>query len=268
MKNKTCYIINFYLGDRRKTIQNFYDDRLFLLKKQIDFINTVKSSINTIVFNFNIRPEDYKYISDIVKITPKFIGESEIVINLRENYGMSYGAWSDVFKKYQDKFDYYIFNEDDYFFVEDNWDDYLIKKFNSLDGCGYLCMVSREGQEWCDYKKHAGHSTGISSYEVLNKVYEKYGELPHSKKDDYFSVEKLGQVNQSHAVIEVGYEIYDVRDDYRIEFEISDVKNPNDIWRFFWWNEKFIIKPALLIDVEPPYVYWESYDDEFKPYKN
>ena len=119
MKNKTCYIINFYLGDRRKTIQNFYGDRLFLLKKQIDFINTVKSSINTIVFNFNIRPEDYKYISDIVKITPKFIGESEIVINLRENYGMSYGAWSDVFKKYQDKFDYYIFNEDDYFFVED-----------------------------------------------------------------------------------------------------------------------------------------------------
>ena len=40
---------------------------------------------------------------------------------------MSYGAWSDVFKKYQDKFNYYIFNEDDYFFVEDNWDDYLIK---------------------------------------------------------------------------------------------------------------------------------------------
>lgn len=264
MKSKTCYVINFYLGKRRKTIQKVHDDRLFLLKKQIEHLYKIKSSIDTIVFNFNIRPEDYHYVSEIFKITPKFIQGTEVVINLRENYGMSYGAWSDVFKKYQDKFDYYIFNEDDYFFVEDNWDDYLIKKFNSLDNCGYLCMVAREGQDWCDNKKHAGHASGISSYEVLSKVFEKYGELPHSKKDDYSSAEKLGQINQSYSVIEVGYEIYDVRDDYKVEFAMTD--EDTDIWRFFWWNEKFIIKPVLLIEDEPIYVYWESYDDEFKPY--
>jgi hypothetical protein len=159
MKNKTCYVINFYLGERRKTIQKVHDDRLFLLKKQIEHLYKIKSSIDTIVFNFNIRPEDYHYVSEIVRITPKFIQGSEVVINLRENYGMSYGAWSDVYTKYQDSFDYYIFNEDDYFFIEDNWDDYLIKKFNSLDNCGYLCMVVREGQDWCDYKKLEYHPT-------------------------------------------------------------------------------------------------------------
>jgi hypothetical protein len=153
---------------------------------------------------------------------------------------------------------------DDYFFIEDNWDDYLIKKFNSLDNCGYLCMVVREGQDWCDYKKHAGHATGISSYEVLNEVYKKYGELSHSKKDDYSSVEKLGQINQSNSIIQIGYEIYDVRDDYKVEFAMTE--EDTDIWRFFWWNEKFLIKPVLLIGDIPTYVHWESYDDEFKPY--
>ena len=265
MGNKTCYIINFYLGERRRTIKKVNDDKLFLLKKQIEYLHKIKISIDTIILNFNIRPEDYHYISDIFKLTPKFIQGSKIIINLRENYGMSYGAWSDIYKKYQDTYDYYIFNEDDYFFVEDNWDNYLIKKFNSLDSCGYLCMASREGQEWCNFKKHAGHATGISSYKVLNKVFEKYGELPHSKKGDYHSVEQLGQVNQSNSVIEFGYKIYDVRDDYKVEFALTD--GDQDIWRFFWWNEKFILKPILLLEDDVEYRYWESYDDEFKPYK-
>lgn len=264
MKNNSCYIINFYLGDRRKTIQKVYDDRLYLLKKQIELLHRVKSSIRTIIFNFNIRPEDYSYVSEIIKITPKFIQGSEIIINFRENYGMSYGAWSDAFVKYKNKYDYYIFNEDDYFFVEDNWDNYLIKKFNNLNNCGYLCMVSRNEADWCNYKKHAGHATGISSYNVLNEVYKKYGELPHSKKSDYHSVEQLGQVDQSHAVIEVGYEIYDVRDDYKIEFAMTE--GDFDIWRFFWWNEKFLIKPAMLLNTDY-YTYWESLDSEFQPYK-
>ena len=263
MKNKTCYIVNFYLGSRRKTIPEVCEDRLFLLKKQIEYLYKIKSSINTIIFNFNIRPDDFPYVSEIVRITPKYIQGSEVVINLRENYGMSYGAWSDVFDKYRDRFDYYIFNEDDYFFVEDNWDFYLVNKFNSLNNCGYLCMVAREGNEWCNFKGHAGHASGISSFKILNEIFEKYGELPHSKKDDYTSSEQEGQINQSHSVIELGYEIFDVRDDFMVNFAMTDSKY--DIWKFFSWNEKELIKPVMLLNTSS-YTYWESYDEEFQSY--
>jgi hypothetical protein len=260
MKNKACYVINFYLGDRRKIIDEVKDDRLYFLKKQIAHLFNYKHNLSKIIFNFNIREEDYPYVNEIFKTTPKYIQDTEVEINFRENYGMSYGAWSDAFIKNKDKYDYYIFNEDDYFFIEDKWDEYLINKFNSLENCGYLCMVVREGQEWCDYKKHAGHSTGISSFEALNKVYSKYGELPHSKSGDYRTNEQQGQVNQSNSFIEVGYEIYDIRDDYRVEFTMTE--GDYDIWRFFWWNEKFLIKPAILLNTDYC-VFWESFDDEF-----
>jgi hypothetical protein len=261
MKNEVCYVINFYLGDRRKTIDQFKDDKFFFLRKQISYLYNYKHNLSKIIFNFNIREEDYPYVSTIFKLVPKKIQDTDIEINFRKNYGMSYGAWSDAFVKYQEKYKYYIFNEDDYFFVLDNWDQYLVNKFNSLNNCGYLCMVAREGFEWCDYKKHAGHATGISSYEVLKKVYDKYGELPHSKDGDYYTNEQQGQVNQTHSVIEVGYDIYDVREDFKVEFALSD--DNNDVWRFFWWNEKFLIKPAILLE-DKVHTYWHSTDDEFK----
>lgn len=263
MKNNTCYVINFYLGERRRTVDEQNNDKLFFLKKQIELLYEVRHSLSTIVFNFNIRVEDYYLVSEIFKIVPKFVQGSRVEINFRENYGMSYGAWSDIFLKNKSKYDYYIFNEDDYFFVENDWDSYLVKKFNSFDNCGYLCMVAREGYEWCDYKKHAGHATGISSFEVLNKVVQKYGKLPHSKKGDYSSVEKEGQINQSHSVIELGYEIFDVRDDFIVNFAMTD--SEYDIWKFFSWNKKELIKPAITLDGRG-YSFWESFDDEFKPY--
>jgi hypothetical protein len=264
MKNESCYIINFYLGDRRCMVEEYSSDKLYFLKTQIELLSKYKTSLSKIIFSFNIRQEDYPRVSEIFEITPKFIQGIPVEINFRENFGMSYGAWSDIFGKYKEKYDYYIFNEDDYFFVQDDWDSYLINKFNSFGNCGYLCMVSRDGSyEWCSYKKHAGHSTGISSFEVLNKVYEKYGELPHAKENDYLAIEQLGQINQSYAVIEVGYDIYDVRDDYRVAFAYSGFEY--DIWRFFWWNNKDLVIPALLLK-DYNYSYWISHDVEFDPY--
>lgn len=260
MDSKVCYVVNFYLGDRRTTIEEIKSDRLFLLRKQIASLNNYRHSLSKIILNFNIREEDYHYVNQIFKITPKNIQDSPVEVNFRRNYGMSYGAWSDSFVKYKKEFDYYIFNEDDYFFVQDNWDEYLVNKFKTLKNCGYLCMVAREGNEWCDYKRHALHATGISSSDVLYQIYEKYGELPHAKGLEYEENEKQGQVQQSHSVIGLGYKLYDVRDDFKIEFAMNE--SEFDVWRFFWWNNEFLIKPAILLD-DRFHTYWVCYDDEF-----
>ena len=258
---KTCYVINFYFGDRRKTIDSYNQDRLIFYKKQIEVLEKYSHTLDKIIFNCNLEKEDYHYVSKLFKITPKYIQGAEVEIHFRENYGLSYGAWSDAFDRNEDKYDYFIFNEDDYFFVQNKWDSYLINKYNQYDDCGFVCPVVREPHHWNDYKKHAGHSTNISSNKVLKEIKQKFGFLPHSDKKDYHSNERLGQINQTFSCIELGYNIYDIRDDYRVSFAWTE-KDDRDIWRHFWWNDKDLIVPALLTE-NVTYSWYESYDDEF-----
>jgi hypothetical protein len=258
----TCYVINFYFGERRKTIERYNKiDRLYFLRKQLEFLEKYSHNLNKIIFTCNIEKEHYKYVSEIFKITPKYIQCAEVELHFRENYGLSYAAWSDAFDRNEDKYDYFIFNEDDYFFVQNNWDGYLIDKFNQYEDCGFVCPVIREPHHWNDYKKHAGHGTNISSNKVLKEIKNKYGSLPHGDKKDYYTNEILGQIEQTFSCFELGYNIYDIRDDYRVSFAWTE-DDGKDIWRFFWWNDKDLIIPALLTE-QVSYQWFESFDGEF-----
>ena len=261
IKETSCYIINFYLGSRRKTISNYDKDRLCFLKKQIETLYQYTHSLDKIVFNFNIRDKDYKYVSDIFKLIPKFIQGVSVDVNFRDNQGMSYAAWVENFNKYKTKYDYFIFNEDDYFFVEDNWDQYLINKYNSYPDCGYLCPVIREPHHWNNYRKHAGHSTGIASTKNILKL--KNG-FPSFDSMDYSLAEEI-QKQFTFCFIEVGLNVYDIRDDYRVAFGWTE--DDYDIWRFFWWNKKDLIQPAFLMFNEH-YNYFDLVEGEcVKGYK-
>jgi hypothetical protein len=269
MEFKTCYVISFWLGERRRGVERSKIDPLYLLKKQIEILQTVKHSVNTIILNFNLEVDQYQYIGEIFKLVPKSIQGSDIVINIRENYGISYGAWSDIFEKYKSEYDYYIFSEDDYFFIEDNWDDYLIRKHNSYDDCGYLCMVIREPHSWNDYRKIAGSSVGIASSENLMKVFKQKGRLPSIKKEDHINGDAytLSQDIQNmfgYAFIELGLNIYDVRDDYRVMFSKGGpphIQNKIDVWLFFNWNQKYISVSAEYFN--ETYHYYDCFDLEF-----
>lgn len=262
MKNKVCYIINFYFGNRRKTIEKYTkDDRLFFYKKQIELLEKYSHSLSKIIFTCNIEKEDYKYVSDLFRITPKYIQGAEVELHFRENYGLSYAGWSDAYDKNEDKYDYFIFNEDDYFFVQNNWDIYLKNKFDSYSDAGFVCAAIREPNRWNDYKKHAGHSASISSNKVLKEIKTEYGCLPHSNKRDYSSNEIEGQIEQSFSCIKLGYNIYDIRDDYRVSFAWTGNEN-RDVWRMFWWNEKDLIIPAIIL-VGVKHIWYECFDGEF-----
>jgi hypothetical protein len=240
-KQKSCYVINFWLGERRVSVSEYIKDRLFFLKKQIKSLEQLDQNIDVIIFNFNITTSHYKHIKDIFEIVPKKIKNSKIEINFRENYGMSYGAFSDVFKHNLDRFDYYIFNEDDYVFTQHNWDKYLVEKFQSLKNCGYLSMAVTDKDSI--YPKHASHSTGITSYEVLKKLFDKFGELPHSKGNNYGDNEHLGQVKQTNEIYNLGYELYDLKDDFQILF----LNYQGNIKFIHEQNKEIFIKPAHMI---------------------
>ena len=246
---KICYIINFYFGERRANINTFKDDKLCYVKSQIKTLEKYKHSLSKIVFSFNVETEHYRYLSEAIQLIPKKIQNTDVEINIRENFGMSYGAFSDVFGKYQDEYDYYIFNEDDYVIVDNNFDDYLMKKFESLPNCGYLCGLVRETAFHEEYR-HAGMSSGISSYECLKKVYDKFGELPHSKGKDYRGNEVKGQTSQTVEIRNLGYEIYDIREEYRLQFWAEDdmgiTPEEGRINIHFKWMDKDLFLPAKI----------------------
>ena len=168
---------------------------------------------------------------------------------------MSYGAWSYVFKKYKELYDYYIFNEDDYVLVQDNFDEYLVNKFNKLPNCGYLCGLVRETAFHKEIR-HAGMSSGVSSFNVLKKLFDKHDELPHSKKQDYRDNEDNGQTTQTGEIINLGYDIYDIREEYRMMFWNGQIN------KHFFWNDDDLFLPAKLYYIED-HMWSDRIDAEF-----
>lgn len=243
MDSKICYVVNFYLADRRRSEPEFKDDKLYLVKKQIELLESINHSLTKIIFNFNVETKHYHYLSKVYEIVPKSIQNASVEISIRENKGYSYGAWSDVFLKYKDKYDYYVFVEDDYMFIEPNWDTYLVNKFESYPDCGYLCMLVREPLEWCGWRKNAGNSIGISSSEVLMRIINKFGKLPHHELSEVYDEAVEGQHRFSFSFLQLGYNLYDVRDDYAIlgSWESPDWYKPKcEVWKHHDWNEKYL----------------------------
>jgi hypothetical protein len=247
MDDKVCYVVNFYLSDRRRSELEFKNDKLYFVKKQIELLESINHSLTKIIFNFNVEVEHYHYLSKVYDMVPKSIQGANVEISIRENKGYSYGAWSDIFLKYKDKYDYYVFIEDDYMFIEPNWDSYLVNKYNSYSDCGYLCMLTREPLEWCGYRKNAGNSIGIASSKVLMRIVDKFGKLPHHELSEVYDEAVEGQHRFSFAFIQTGYNIYDVRDDYAVlgSWESPDWYLPKcNVWRHHDWNEKYLCVSA------------------------
>ena len=245
-KKRSCYIVNFYFGHRRRTVNEYKKDPLCFLKKHIELLHSVSNNLDKIILNFNIDPSHYKYLNSALKLIPKKINNSEVEIWIRENSGISYGAFSDNFERNRDDFDYFILNEDDYFPIENNWDEYLIRKFNSLPDSGYLSAMVREGDDWNKGRRHAGHCFGISSSKNLNLVFEKYGELPNYKHNNNYQNQEEAQIKFTNCFEEIGLKNYDIREEYRHSFARTE-PDTEDIWRWFWWNEKDLIVPPIIL---------------------
>tara|TARA_R110002153_G_scaffold99875_1_gene235654 strand:- start:54 stop:995 length:942 start_codon:yes stop_codon:yes gene_type:complete len=278
MTEKTCYISVFYLGDRRinqKEIGKQFGyslilkDRFECLNKQITYLSKIEHNLNKIFFVFNLDLEHLAYINTINDIVPKKIQGTPVEIIFRENKGFSYGAWNDVFEQNRNNFDYFIFNEDDYVFVKDNFDKYLINKFNSYPDAGYICPFVKEGVAAHNYRKHTAHSAGISSKEALNKIWDKNGYLiKYKDSPKYYIHGEILQLNWGYMFIQNGFNIYDIRDDFRVAFSMTEPDKPH-LWKLWWWNEEDLILPTnalFLNDVNPRtnYPWWSSWDVQYQ----
>jgi hypothetical protein len=242
----SCLMVHNYFGPRRVYLQEYVDDPLFYAKKQIEFLQKYKHSLSKIYFTVNQRGlEDDPYIFELKKILPSKIQNASVELLLRPNIGLSYGAFSDIFKENRLKYDYYFFTEDDYLFVQDDFDKILIDMFNRYENAGYVsALVREESTVFPVYPKHAGIQMGVTSSAVLEELFNKFGgSLPHNDKPmnglDYSADETIGNVGQTNQIYKMGYELYDVRESYT-----SYVVMP---WPYLRYEQWFEDKPDEII---------------------
>lgn len=237
-KTKSCMMVHNYFGERRIKLEEYDNDKLFYLKKQIEYLSNKKHNLSHIVFsiNSNSTPEENYLIKEVYKLIPNTIQNATTEILVRENYGMSYGAFSDIYSKYRTKYDYYFFVEDDYVFILDNFDNEMIRILNTSKNPGYLCG---EFKGWAEgWKPHAANSIGVITSNALEAVYLDHGKLPHNENKfvDYISDEVHGQIAQSNAIHNAGFEVFDIRNYYKIyhvsannKFSVSFSDNDKEI---------------------------------------
>lgn len=202
------YVVATWSGPRRVKDPRHFEDRSFYINSHIESLYKLKSkfiSNYTIVIPNNAAEPDYfrNKIPDSINGVPVEILE-------RPNIGLSYGSFSDAYEMYRINFDYYILMEDDYVFVSDNYDEILLDKINSCKKCGFVCAYYR--------KEHAAVYLGIASSIAMEKIWKKYGKLPHSSTSEYRLNESEGQIGQSKAFVETGSSILDITDKYKISY--------------------------------------------------
>lgn len=260
----SCYVIAFYLGDRRRKFPEYEKDRLVYVKEQVLKLSKVKHSLNKIYFVFSVEKDHYDLLNEALKLIPKEIQGAKTEIVIRKNEGFSYGAWDKVMGNLEH--DYYIFNEDDYFFIEDNWDTYMINSFRKKPNCGAFGLFVLPGTVYKNVpEEHFAHSAFCTSKEIISEIQQEYGGFLYKKGNNYTEGER-NQKTFCVNIIKAGYRLYDIRDDYRLDFAMTKDQHRNTIpegkfhiQRFFHWNKKTLMIPDVMV-WKHRYSWWESWD--------
>lgn len=244
--DKSCLMVHNYFGPRRVYLKEYEEDRLFYAKKQIEYLQKYRNSLNKVYFTVNSRGnEDYDIIQELKSILPTKIWNADVELLVRHNVGLSYGAFSDVFRINRLNYDYYFFTEDDYLFVQNDFDKILISMFEKYDRAGYVSALIRDSSEI--FPKHAGIQMGVTSSAVLEKLFVKCGNtLPHNDRHihglDYRADEWAGNVGQTNEIYKMGYELYDVRESYTSYVLMTQPQLHYEQW--FANNTEEIISPV------------------------
>jgi RimJ/RimL family protein N-acetyltransferase len=156
---KINYIIATWSGNRRIPNKRYLKDHILKL-------STLKHNLSQITIVKPIFPgvdDEYYNIGDLVEE----IGCDVVILERHSNLGESYGQLFYAYETYKDKFDYYIFCEDDYLPHIDDFDKHLLDRQNSE---GYLCSFCGVNDEYPD--GGCSISNGLISTVNMVKIYE------------------------------------------------------------------------------------------------
>jgi hypothetical protein len=165
---KTCLVVAFYFGERESCKQQ---ESLKYINAQKHNLKKYRHNLSEIIF---VIAEDGRKKTEMRKDTT-----DNITYIYRKNKGLSFASWMKVVKMYKNQFDYYIFLEDDYCFVKDNFDKIMIDEFNRINQKNDVNYV-------VTYTGSGISTIGITSSEKLKKLnyFDKMRIKFHNEKED------------------------------------------------------------------------------------
>ena len=209
------YIIAAWGGPRRVVDESYEKDRTCYLRDHIKQLRRIKHSCFVTVVVPAMTHGDRKYHDFMSFVDSKLEGMVDR-IRLRPNNGMSYGSWSSEVLWTLGAYDYYIFMEDDYVFLLDDFDKKMVKMYNSHKDCIYLC--GNVDPKTSSHIGHARHSCGIISTINAKKVIDEIGKFDYLDKEDATPFEhedyKTQKKFSSSMVKCTGMKLYDVCSNY------------------------------------------------------
>jgi hypothetical protein len=238
--------------------QNFTTtkDTIHLLNLQVKIEKEFPPGIkrDLIIVNSNVgSKEGNKFIK---KLNNKKINNGKIITYTRKNIGMSYGAYNDAFLKFRNKYDFFLFIEDDIITVKKNYLKIGYKKFLKTKNCGFVAFIglSRVKKDWWK-KAGLNNSNAISAYGgcgltstfVLNKIVDKIGYLPHNTKNINQKESIIyGELSLSKVIIDLGFRLTELRNEvltmpaYDYIRGIDYKKYPSFHIKYFWIIKSFV----------------------------
>ena len=144
------------------------------------------------------------------------------ILHRKSNKGWSYGAYSYGFEMLIDKYDYFIFTEDDTLINRKNYALDAINYFKKIKNCGFIAYVGLNYKKYFDLTKtdsiHAHGGIGLSSNDVLKKIKHDHGQLPYyngSFKDEYSKIIKYGEIKFTNIIYKNGFKLINLSDEVK-----------------------------------------------------
>ena len=188
------YIIPCWDGDRHQGMDRYFEkDRSIYVRTQIHQFTHIKHHLDQITFlKCANSPENPLFVSALNNL-PSKINNTNIEVITTNLDGWSYGAFAEAYEKYRTNFDYYVFCEDDYTVVMDNFDEFLISALESCPKCGYACSLEH---------KDNGVSFGTVSNGVIRSTALEANRAYHGGLVSHFN-----QVDFGHGFWRSGWEV-------------------------------------------------------------
>jgi len=152
-------------------------------------------------------------------INSKETQNGHIIVMRRDNIGGSFGAYSDAFLRFCDKYDYWLFTEDDIMVGGRDYYRRIVNLMRARKNIGFIALV---GMARHPLGTHAHGGVGLTSREILsNIVNNNNGELPyHHGSWDKKNVVEEGEVKFTNFIeTKIGKEILVFHDKDEWDFE-------------------------------------------------